>query len=111
MNALPIAGAALAAALDAATTMAAPEMQPPMNDFDEAYYLCDNGAFLISYDASPPTSATMTTSSNNKRFELKRETATKGVQFSGGPVKFWTDGKTVIVDGAQTTFRNCKIRR
>ena len=82
-------------------------MQPPMNDFDEAFYVCDGANFAVSYDSDTPTTATLTTS-NNSKYELKRTTAASGVQFGGTPVKFWTDGKTVVVQGAGGSFQNCK---
>ena len=86
-------------------------MQPPMNNFMQAFYTCDNGgAFMISYHGNPAASATMTTSNDNKRYPLKRTKVASGVQFDGGGVKFWTDAKTVTVDGTQTVFRNCQIR-
>ena len=111
MKALSVVGVALVAGLVAAPTMAASSMQPPMNEFNEAFYTCDNGgAFLISYDSDKPESATMTTSNNNKKYILKRMPVATGVQFSGDAAKFWTDGKIVTVDGTESSFMNCKVK-
>ena len=90
-----------------AQAQAAP-MQPPMNDFNDAYYLCDGTAFLIAYDSETPTQAKLTTSNHNKEFELKRTPSPSGVAFEGGAVKFWTDGKSVTVAGTPDKFTNCK---
>lgn len=83
-------------------------MQPPMNGFNDAYYVCDGAAFLISYDSETPTKATLTTSDHNKAYELKRTESPTGVAFAGGAAKFWTDGKTVTVTGPASKFTNCK---
>ncbi|HEX3918682.1 MAG TPA: MliC family protein [Caulobacteraceae bacterium] len=96
--------------LVAPSAIAGPATQPPMNSFDEAYYTCANGeAFLISYDSDSPTSATMTTSNDNKKYDLKRTAASGGFQFSGAAAQFWTDGKTVKVHGTALPFQDCKI--
>lgn len=110
MNALPAVAAVLAAGLIATPAIADPPMQPPMNDFYDAFYTCDGGAFLVSYDSDMPTSATLTTSDNNKKYTLKRVPAPSGFQFSGDAAKFWTDGKTVTTEGAVAHFRNCKLK-
>jgi membrane-bound inhibitor of C-type lysozyme len=83
-----------------------------MNQFSQAFYRCDNGgAFMMSYDGSEePQDAKMTTSNDNKSYQLKRAPAASGVQFSGGKVTFWTDGKAVRVEGTQTAFHNCKTK-
>ncbi|WP_293371882.1 MliC family protein [Phenylobacterium sp.] len=82
-----------------------------MNSFNEAYYTCDNGAaFAVSYDSSQPTNVTMTTSNDNNRHLLKRTPVTTGAEFASGGIKFWTDGQTVVVDGTQTPFRDCKLK-
>ena len=100
--------ASLAAAIAAPAGAAGAPMQPPMNDFNDAYYLCDGTAFLIAYDSETPTKAKLTTSNHNKEFELTRTQSPSGVAFEGGPVKFWTDGKTVTVAGTPDKFTNCK---
>lgn len=111
MKVLPVIGVALAACVISGPAASAPSMQPPMNTFDEAFYACDNGgAFLISYDSSEPANATMTTSNNNKQYALKRTQADNGVQFVGDTVKFWTDGKAVVVDGADEHLLHCKMK-
>ena len=111
MNALSVIVAVLAVGLIAGPAKAQQTMQPPMNEFYDAFYTCENGAFLISYDSDTPVSATLTSSPNNKRFALKRTPAATGVEFSSGTAKFWTDGKAVTVDGAELHFKNCRKTR
>lgn len=90
---------------------AAATAAPPMDSFNDAFYNCDNGAaFAMSYDSNNPTSATMTTSDDNARHDLKKTKVAKGVEFAGGPVKFWTDGQSVVVDGTQKVFADCKLK-
>ena len=98
----------LAAALPAAA--ATPKaMQPPMNSFDFAFYTCDGaGAFQVSYDSETPKTATLTINENNKQYVLNRQPSANGVQFASGPAKFWTDGHTVVVEGAAAPLRNCR---
>jgi membrane-bound inhibitor of C-type lysozyme len=116
MNARPIASrvfwAAVALALVAWPALAqAPEAQPPMNDFNQAFYRCEGGgAFMMSYDSDQPTTAEMAANDDNKHHALKRTPSPSGVQFTGGGVKFWTDHKTVIVEGTKTAFKNCKTK-
>ena len=106
---IPVVGLALAATL-AAPAVAQTPMQPPMNSFNDAFYTCDNDAsFQLSYDSETPKEATLTTKSN-KRFDLKRTQTADGVQFSGGGATFWTDGKTLRIDGVDTALRNCKLK-
>jgi len=111
MRIRPLVGASIAMGVFAAPSMAAPSLQPPMNDFNQAFYICQNNtAFIVSYDAAEPETATLTTSNNNKSYALKRAPAPTGVQFSGDAVKFWTDGKTVQVQGTATHYQDCKIK-
>ncbi len=115
MKGLSMVGAALAAGLIGAPTMAAPSggssIQPPMDGFNDAFYTCDNGrAFLIAYDSETPANATMTTNDNDRRYALKRTPADTGVQFTGEAAKFWTDGKSVVVEGTDARYRNCKLK-
>ena len=89
-------------------------MQPPMNDFDSAFYNCADGwAFQMSYDSEKPTSATMTTNADGKSFTLTRsaDAAGGGVAFAGGPIKFWTDGRAVRVEGTAQPLKNCTLKR
>lgn len=110
VKALPVVGGVLALTLIWAQASAASPKQPPMNNFDFAYYTCaDGGAFQMSYDSSTPKTATLTTSNNNRRYELERTPVDQGAQFAKGPIKFWTDGKSVVVDGTQVAFRKCKL--
>jgi membrane-bound inhibitor of C-type lysozyme len=109
MKSVLVIGAALATCLIAAPAMAASASQPPMNTFHTAFYNCDdNAAFLVSYDAARPKLATMTTSNNSQKHELKRTPASPGFQFSDGTVKFWSDGDKVTVEGAEIPLLNCK---
>jgi len=109
MKALPMVGAVLAAGLVGRAAMAGPAMQPPMNDFNDAFYTCEDGhAFMISYDSDRPTTATMTTSDDNKQYALKRDPVASGVQFSGDAASFWTDGKQVRVEGVNAHLRDCQ---
>ncbi len=100
--------AALAAGVIASPGSADAPMQPPMNSLQFAFYNCDAGAFEIDYDSDTPTQATLVTSDHNRRYELKRVSADRGVEFSGAGVKFWTDGKKVTVNGASARLENCK---
>ena len=89
MKTLVRVGVALGACLAAAPALAASSGQPPMDNFNNAFYTCDNnGAFLISYDSNKPQTATMTTSDNQTRYMLKRVPVAMGVQFSAGAVTF-----------------------
>jgi membrane-bound inhibitor of C-type lysozyme len=107
-----LVGGVVATGLAAAGSMAAPSMQPPMNDFNQAFYICQNNtAFIVSYDSTTPETATLTTSSNNKTYSLKRDqVAAAGVRFSGDAIKLWTDGKTVQLEGTATHFEDCKLK-
>jgi membrane-bound inhibitor of C-type lysozyme len=80
-------------------------MQPPMNQFDFAFYLCDGESFQVSYDSETPKVATLTL--HNKQYELDRQPSADGVEFSKGNAKFWTDGSKTVVQGAGK-LENCK---
>lgn len=110
MKALPRVAALLAAGAMATPATAGPAVQPPMNQFNDAYYTCDDAAFLVSYDSTTPQSATLTTSNNNRTFVLKRTQVSPGVEFSDGRSKFWTDGANVTLVGTVTTYRDCKLK-
>jgi membrane-bound inhibitor of C-type lysozyme len=119
MNARPIPretlwitlGAALAFSLAAGSAVAQATLQPPMNDFNQAYYRCDGGAaFMMTYESDQPATAEMAANDDNKHHELKRSPSPAGVQFTGGGVKFWTDGKTVVVEGTKSSFKNCRTK-
>ena len=99
----------------ATTAIAAPAFakpaQPPMNSFNFAFYTCDNGnAFQISYDSDTPSQATLTTSNNNKQYQLKRTDVSNGIQFSNQDVRFWTDGKDTVITGTGIPLNNCKMK-
>jgi hypothetical protein len=120
MNALSKRGALAAiCALGALGLAAGPALadppaqpQPPMNDFYQAFYRCDGGgAFSVTYDSDQPTKAEVAMNDGSKPYELKREPAGgSGFTFAAGAAKFWTDGKTVVVDGTKTAFKNCKMK-
>lgn len=117
MNALPIVCAVLALSLAAPPTLAQPAAahpagaQPPMNDFTQAFYRCDGGlAFMMSYDSDQPMTADMMTNDDGRHYALKRTSSPSGVQFAGGGARFWTDGKSVVVEGTKSAFKNCKIK-
>jgi membrane-bound inhibitor of C-type lysozyme len=109
-------GAALAVGLGAAGPVRADPaspagVQPPMNDFNQAFYRCDAGvAFMISYDSEQPATAELTTNTDARHYALKRTAAASGVAFAGGGAKFWTNGKTVSMEGAKAAFQNCKMK-
>ena len=114
MTALPMArAAAVLLALAAGPALAQPApLQPPMNDFDQAFYRCDGGeAFMMTYDADQPTAAEMVTNSDQRHYKLKRSDSKGGVEFSGAGVRFWTDGKTVAGETPKAAFKNCKITK
>jgi hypothetical protein len=91
--------------------MAADRVDLPMDDFNNAFYTCDaGGAFLMSYDSDRPSEATMTTSNNSKRYDLKKAKVAEGVEFTDDHVSFWTDGKTVVVKGTEVPLNNCKAK-
>jgi len=120
MNALPRVCAALLLGLIAAPAVAQPAapsktaattVQPPMNDFNQAFYRCDGGlAFMMSYDSDTLAAADMLTNDDGRHYALKRTSAPSGVQFAGGGARFWTDGKTVVVEGTKSSFKNCKTK-
>lgn len=98
--------------LISASAVAESSLQPPMNDFNSAFYNCANGAaFSISYDSDTPTTATMTTNDQNRAYTLKRTQVANGVQFSNGAAKFWTDGRSVLVEGTRQPLKDCKMKR
>jgi membrane-bound inhibitor of C-type lysozyme len=93
----------------AAPTPSGPK--PPMNDFSQAFYRCDGGLnFMMSYDGDQPTTADMATNDDGRHYAMKRGTSANGVQFAGGGARFWTDGKTVVVEGTKAAFKNCKTK-
>lgn len=111
--------AALALVLTAGPALAQPPppapapdgAKPPMNDFYQAFYRCDGGAaFSMNYDSDQPTTVEMTANDGSKPIALKRSPSPSGVSFTGGGAKFWTDGKTVRVEGAKSAFNNCKMK-
>jgi membrane-bound inhibitor of C-type lysozyme len=109
MRAIPIVCAAFALCLTAAPTLADTPMQPPMTEFNQAFYTCEGGgAFMMSYDSEQPTTAEMTNNADGKHHQLKRTQAASGVEFKGAAMRFWTDGKTVVVEGASAPFKNCR---
>lgn len=110
MNAVPVAVSILALSAMAGQAVAQPTTQPPMNDFYQAFYNCDGGAFLVTYDTDTPMTATLMFAGNNKQYVLPRTKAPSGVQFSTDATRFWTDGKTVTVTGTAQPLKNCKMK-
>ena len=110
MSAWSVAAGVFAAGALAAPAMGEPAQQPPMNDVYEAFYTCEGGAFLVSYDSETPEKATLTTNLKNKKYEMKRTAAQTGVKFAGDAARFWTDGKTVTLEGTETPLKNCKMK-
>lgn len=101
----------MVASLQAAPVVMAAQVQLPMDNFRNAFYTCDDGgAFLVSYDTRQPKEAIITTSTNPKKHQLKRTTVAEGAKFSGETISFWTDGKTVVVEGTEAPMRNCKLK-
>lgn len=85
--------------------------QPPMNDFNQAFYKCDGGgAFMMSYSADDVAKAEFSGNDGGKPHELKRVPSKDGAEYTGGGVRFWTDGKTVVVEDAKAPFKNCKMK-
>jgi hypothetical protein len=90
--------------------IAAAAAQPPMGQFDGAYYTCDDGqAFQIAYDSKTPKAATLTTSNNNARYALKRQ-AGEAAAFSNGPVSVSLTDETATVAGTQLKLTGCKLK-
>jgi membrane-bound inhibitor of C-type lysozyme len=113
MKVWPVIGGVLAACMLCPAALADTPMQPPMNDFDSAFYNCADGwAFQMSYDSETPQTATMTSNADGKTHTLTRtaDTTNGGVAFADGPTKFWTDGKTVRVEGLSQPMKDCKLK-
>jgi membrane-bound inhibitor of C-type lysozyme len=103
------AGPVLAQAPAAPASGGAAGPQPPMNDFYQAFYRCDGGgAFNLDYDSDQPTKVQLTANDGTKVMDLKRAPSPQGFEFTAGAAKFWTDGKTVTVEGTKTALKNCK---
>jgi membrane-bound inhibitor of C-type lysozyme len=106
---LQILAGLVASGIAGTAAAAPPKLQPPMNQFDFAFYVCEGqGSFQISYDSDTPKTATMTTSDNNRAYALTRKPAADGVEFTNGAVRFWTDGAKVSVEGTATPMQGCK---
>jgi membrane-bound inhibitor of C-type lysozyme len=102
---------ASAGLLSSALAASAATVQPPMGDFDAAYYSCDQGqGFQISYDSKSPASATVTTSDNNARHQLKRVSAASGPEFSDGTVTVSVTSQGAQVKGTQVALTGCKLK-
>jgi hypothetical protein len=110
MNAVRVVCAVIALGVGGSPALAQTgPMKVPMNDFNQAFYRCEaGGSFMMSYDADDPAKAEMAGNDGAKPHELKRVPTSNAVEFTGGGVKFWTDGKTVVVEGAKAPFKNCK---
>src|SRR3569623_531581 len=107
-------GAALVLIMSAgvivAPAIAAAADQPPMGQFNAAYYTCDEGqAFQISYDSKSPKKATITTSNNNARYKLKRQSG-DAAAFSDGTGSVSLTGQAATVAGTQLKLTGCKLK-
>ncbi len=102
----------IAAAVAAASgTALAASAEPPMGQFNGAFYACDQGqAFQLSYDAPAAKIATLTTSNNNHRYNLKRVSSSAGPQFSDGTVSVSISGEGATVQGTQLKLTGCKLK-
>lgn len=52
----------------------------------------------------------MTTNDNNKEYVLTRTDAASGVTFANGSTRFWTDGKTVEVEGTRQDVQRVQVK-
>ena len=111
MKVLPMVGGALVWALLSSPAVSQAAKQPPMNDFNSAFYTCESGgAFAVAYDSATPTQVTLTTSNNNKQYTLPRSASEDQLQFGKGAVKFRLVGQTAVVDGTKLALKNCKLK-
>ncbi|HSV04740.1 MAG TPA: hypothetical protein VLI41_16205 [Phenylobacterium sp.] len=111
MKALPMIGGVLVWSLWSSAAMSEAPKQPPMNNFNFAFYTCaQGGAFQVDYDSATPKEATLTTSNNNTRYVLTRGSGDEGVQFSKGAVTLRTSGRTALVEGTKIPFKDCKLK-
>jgi membrane-bound inhibitor of C-type lysozyme len=95
----------------AAVAASADPAQPPMGQFDGAYYTCDQGqAFQISYDSRKAKKATLTTSNNNHRYKLDRVNGAAGPRFSNGSVNISVVGEGAQVQGTVIPLTGCKLK-
>lgn len=102
---------ASAGLLSSALAASAAGIQPPMGDFDGAFYACDQGrGFQISYDAKDAKTATVTTSDNNAEHQLKRVSSTQGPEFSDGTMTVDVSGQGAQVQGARIALTGCKLK-
>ena len=84
---------------------AAAATEPPMSDFNSAFYTCDEGAaFSVTYDGKRPKTAELTTSNNNKHYALKRTSAKDAPTFAGNGVTFTVRGDTAEVTGTDLSM-------
>ena len=85
--------------------------RPPMGNFLGAYYACDQGqGFAISYDSKDANTATVTTSNNNTRHQLKRVSSAQAPEFSGGGVTISLAGDAAQVQGTGVALNGCKLK-
>ena len=111
MKVFALVTGALFGCLSSLPAIAQAPAQPPMNAFDYAFYDCaDGAAFQITYDSDTPKTATMTTNDAGKQYQLTRSDAPDGIVFANGDTRFWTNGKTVVVQGTSKPLKNCKLK-
>jgi membrane-bound inhibitor of C-type lysozyme len=109
---MKVALALLAASVGLLTSgLATAAMQPPMGTFEGAFYTCDEGqAFQVSYDSKDPKSAKVTTSNQNKQYDLKRVAAPDSAKFSNGTVNVSVFGEGAKVEGTEIKLTGCKLK-
>lgn len=111
MKALPMVGGVLVWFLCSPLAATASPKQPPMNNFNFAFYTCaDGSAFQVTYDSTTPTKATLTTNNNNRQYVLTRTSSAAGLQFAKGPVSFQPNGRTALIQGTKTPLKGCKLK-
>lgn len=67
-------------------------------------------AFQVSYDSRDPKNATLTTSNNNKQYELKRLAGDDAARFSDRTVEASFSGNEAKVEGVQLKLTGCKLK-
>ncbi len=102
---------AMSAGVLASSAAMAASVQPPMGQFESAFYTCAQGqAFQMSYDSTRPKAATLTTSNNSHQYQLKRADAADAARFSNGTVSVSLTGKAATVEGTTIKLTGCTLK-
>lgn len=110
MKALTMVSSVLVWCLYAPLTATASPKQPPMNNFNFAFYTCDGGdAFQVAYDSDTPKTATLTTNTNSRPYVLTR-TSDEAMRFAKGAIRFEPNGRTAVIEGAKAPLKGCKLK-